>query len=163
MLVRMLRPGGLLYWSFPSTSASIWCPATFSGACILPCMPHPRTNLVPRVHFVGALAATTPLPLRPCGCSSHTPAHANAVLGARQLLADAGLEVVHTQRMGDSMITSGYMLGFGTGDYAHSYLEKHMLVDVGSNVQWLNAKKTSCTSTSESSSAKAKSQLRYSM
>ena len=63
------------------------------------------------------------------------------MLGARQLLADAGLEIVHTQRMGDSMITSGYMLGFGTGDYSPSYLEKHMLVDVGNNVQWLNAKK----------------------
>ena len=66
--------------------------------------------------------------------------HSYTVLGARQLLSDAGLEIVHTQRMGDSMITSGYMLGFGAGDYAASYLEEHMLAEVGENVQWLQRK-----------------------
>ena len=67
-------------------------------------------------------------------------ARSYTVLGARQLLANAGLQIVHMQRMGDSMITSGYMLGFGTGDYPPSYLEKHMLADVGGSVQWLNKK-----------------------
>ena len=65
--------------------------------------------------------------------------------------------------MGDSMITSGYMLGFGTGDYAHSYLEKHMLVDVGSNVQWLNAKKNFMHIDVGIVAQKPRSQLRYSM
>lgn len=62
------------------------------------------------------------------------------VLGARRLLTDAGLTIVHTQRWGDSMITSGYMLGFGAGDYPPKYLERQMLADVGQNVQWLEKK-----------------------
>ena len=38
------------------------------------------------------------------------------------------------------MITSGYMMGFGSGDFSPRYLEKHMLTEVGSNVKWLNKK-----------------------
>lgn len=63
-----------------------------------------------------------------------------SVQGARMLLQDAGLTIVHTQRWGDSMITSGYMLGFGAGDYPPRYLEQHMLADVGENVRWLERK-----------------------
>ena len=62
------------------------------------------------------------------------------VMGAQQLVRDAGLSVLHTQRWGDSMITSGYMMGFGSGDFSPRYLEKHMLKEVGSNVKWLNKK-----------------------
>ena len=44
--------------------------------------------------------------------------------------------------MGNSMITSGYMLGFGAGDFAPDYLERNMLkdVDLGTSVRWLECK-----------------------
>ena len=63
------------------------------------------------------------------------------VLGARTLLTDAGLQVLHTQRWGDSMITSGYTMGFGAGDFDVAYLERHMLQDVSlRDVKWLERK-----------------------
>ena len=62
------------------------------------------------------------------------------VLGARQLARDAGLEVVHTQRWGDSMITSGYMMGFGAGDFDVGDLDKNMLMQVNESVGWLDKK-----------------------
>ena len=62
------------------------------------------------------------------------------VMGAQQLVREAGLSVLHTQRWGNSMITSGYMMGFGAGDFSPHYLEKHMLAEVGRNVKWLNNK-----------------------
>ena len=49
------------------------------------------------------------------------------VLGARQLIEDAGLKVAQIQTWGNSMITSGYMLGMGSGDFEPKYLEKHIL------------------------------------
>ena len=35
------------------------------------------------------------------------------------------------------------MLGFGAGDFSPRYLERHMLADVGDNVNWLNRKHSS--------------------
>ena len=64
------------------------------------------------------------------------------VMGAQQLVREAGLSVLHTQRWGNSMITSGYMMGFGAGDFSPHYLEKHMLAEVGRNVKWLDKKAT---------------------
>ena len=36
--------------------------------------------------------------------------------GARELLESAGLEVTDIRRMGDGLLATGYLLGFGTGD-----------------------------------------------
>lgn len=96
VIVRMLRPRGLLFWAAPFNE---------------------RFHLVPGDYF------------------------RYTVMGAQTLLRDAGLHVVHTQRWGNSMITSGYMLGFGAGDFSPRYMEKHMLAEVsGSNVGWLDQK-----------------------
>ena len=37
--------------------------------------------------------------------------------GARMLFLEAGYDVVSTQRIGDSLTTSGYLMGFGLGDF----------------------------------------------
>ena len=96
LIARMLRPGGLLFWSAPFTE---------------------RFHLIPGDFF------------------------RYTVLGARTLLEDAGLRVEHTQRWGNSMITSGWLLGFGVGDFTPQYLEKHMWTEVtGTSVKWLNRK-----------------------
>ena len=36
--------------------------------------------------------------------------------GARMLFLEAGYEIVEVQRIGDSLTTSGYLMGFGLGD-----------------------------------------------
>ena len=38
------------------------------------------------------------------------------------------------------MITSGYMMGFGAGDFDVGYLEKNMLMQVNESVGWLDKK-----------------------
>jgi len=96
LIARMLRAGGLLFWSAPFNE---------------------RFHLIPGDFF------------------------RYTVLGGRTLLEDAGLRVEHTQRWGNSMITSGYLLGFGAGDFTPQYLEKHMWAEVGgTSVKWLDRK-----------------------
>ena len=47
--------------------------------------------------------------------------------GATTLFQRAGFEVVATRKLGDSMITSGYVMGFGAGDFEEAHLRHHMM------------------------------------
>ena len=50
--------------------------------------------------------------------------------GARSLLESAGLVVDATYKIGDSAITSGFMLGFGAGDFGALHLAEKLLQPV---------------------------------
>ena len=60
--------------------------------------------------------------------------------GARSLLADAGLTIERTYKIGNSAIASGFMLGFGAGDFNIELLEHKLLQlvtePVGSSQRW---------------------------
>jgi SAM-dependent methyltransferase len=50
--------------------------------------------------------------------------------GARSLLADAGLTIERTYKIGNSAIASGFMLGFGAGDFNIELMEHKLLQPV---------------------------------
>jgi SAM-dependent methyltransferase len=60
--------------------------------------------------------------------------------GARSLLADAGLTIERTYKIGNSAIASGFMLGFGAGDFNFELMEHKLLQPVtepvGSSQRW---------------------------
>ena len=47
--------------------------------------------------------------------------------GGRALLADAGLTVLDTYKVGDTAMTSGFLLGFGAGDFEVDHIAEHLL------------------------------------
>ena len=54
--------------------------------------------------------------------------------GARSLLTDAGFEIIHAHKLGDSEMASGYMLGFGVGDFDESHLDSKLLQPVSAGL-----------------------------
>lgn len=50
--------------------------------------------------------------------------------GARQLFTDAGFVVDTLQKVGDTVLASGYVLSFGTGDFDEQWLHSHLLGNV---------------------------------
>ena len=51
--------------------------------------------------------------------------------GAAALFASAGFDLEVVQTIGNSRVTSGYVMGFGTGDFGAEYLDKYLLGHVG--------------------------------
>lgn len=47
--------------------------------------------------------------------------------GGRALLADAGLTIAETYKIGDTAMTSGFLLGFGAGDFEVNHVAEHLL------------------------------------
>ena len=60
--------------------------------------------------------------------------------GARALLADAGLAIEATYKIGNSAMASGFMLGFGAGDFDVEVLRRELLQPVrepvGKSQRW---------------------------
>ena len=54
--------------------------------------------------------------------------------GARSLLQDVGFEIVQAQKLGDSQIASGYMLGFGAHDFEEAHLSSKLLQTVDAKI-----------------------------
>ena len=50
------------------------------------------------------------------------------------ILTDVGFEIVALQKVGDSAIASGYMLGFGVGDFEQGHLDQKLLQPIHSKV-----------------------------
>ena len=46
---------------------------------------------------------------------------------ATQLFKDAGFHVEARRKLGDSLITSGYVLGFGIADFDQDHLAAHLV------------------------------------
>lgn len=56
--------------------------------------------------------------------------------GAVALFEQAGFEVLAQYKMGDSLIATGYLMGFGVGDFDPAYLKAHLM----SSTTWNQAK-----------------------
>jgi hypothetical protein len=53
--------------------------------------------------------------------------------GARHIFERVGLQIVAERRIGNTMLASGMLLGFGAADFDEAYLNKHLLRSVGSD------------------------------
>ena len=53
--------------------------------------------------------------------------------GAKHLFTSAGFEIVQVQKIGDTMITTGWLMGFGNGDFTAERLRAKLLNNVTSS------------------------------
>ena len=56
--------------------------------------------------------------------------------GALEIFQRAGFVPVAARKLGDSLVTSGYAMGFGIGDFDPAYLHKHLVTRFRDDTAW---------------------------
>ena len=143
-LYHLLRPGGLVLWSKPSfglelpADHELFHQLTPSGPCE---SGQPRPSLRASTSFpayAGPGARTPDWQMIGIICYSHHQAPNRDFQdyfrytfdGARALFVDAGFRIAALAKFGDSAMSSGYNLGFGSADFTPEHLREKLVQDV---------------------------------